>query len=195
MIGAIRYNLANLGNFKGRDARSTFWFYVLFLVLIYIVVSTVAAIPMMGGAVTTAFEAAQSGASEQELQAKMFAGIAGGMKIAMWVSLVSNLAMVLLLAASFTRRLHDSGHSGLWTVLVIVLKFLSLGLAVETMNRMSEIMAAGGTTSSLDELTRHQTTAAGYGLIGWAGMLILIVFGAWPSSDGTNKYGEEPEAL
>ena len=34
MLGAIKYNLANLTNFSGRDARQTFWYYVLFLVII-----------------------------------------------------------------------------------------------------------------------------------------------------------------
>ena len=31
MLAAIKHNLANLFNFTGRDARQTFWYYVLFV--------------------------------------------------------------------------------------------------------------------------------------------------------------------
>jgi hypothetical protein len=34
MLGAIKYNLSHLLDFSGRDARQTFWYYVLFLVML-----------------------------------------------------------------------------------------------------------------------------------------------------------------
>lgn len=57
MLGAVKYNLANLANFKGRDARQTFWYYVLFLVIVQFAVSMVFTIPMYVSMFTGVFEA------------------------------------------------------------------------------------------------------------------------------------------
>ncbi|MBD3814359.1 MAG: DUF805 domain-containing protein, partial [Betaproteobacteria bacterium] len=66
MLGSIKYNLANLANFNGRDARQTFWYYVLFLVVIQFGAGIIAAIPMYSQIFSSAFNGAQSGMSEQQ---------------------------------------------------------------------------------------------------------------------------------
>jgi uncharacterized membrane protein YhaH (DUF805 family) len=35
MLASIKYNLSHLLDFSGRDARQTFWYYVLFLFIVY----------------------------------------------------------------------------------------------------------------------------------------------------------------
>ena len=47
MLDAIRHGLANLLNFSGRDARQTFWYYVLFVYVVTTVVTVLAMIPAM----------------------------------------------------------------------------------------------------------------------------------------------------
>ena len=45
MLPAVKYSIANVTNFAGRDARQTFWYYVLFLFLVQIEISVVAVEP------------------------------------------------------------------------------------------------------------------------------------------------------
>ena len=112
MWGAIKYNLANLTNFNGRDARQTFWYYVLFLVVVQFGLGIVMAIPLYIDIFTQAFNAAQSGMGEEQVQAMIFTDMAGYMNNQAIVSAVLSLVMVALLLASFVRRLHDSGKPG-----------------------------------------------------------------------------------
>ena len=46
MLNAIKYNLSNLTNFEGRDARQTFWYYVLIIVVVQYAIQIFASIPM-----------------------------------------------------------------------------------------------------------------------------------------------------
>jgi uncharacterized membrane protein YhaH (DUF805 family) len=64
MLGAIKYNLANLFNVSGRDARQTFWYYVLAIVVLHIAASMAISIPMMATAMASAFEAANAAADD-----------------------------------------------------------------------------------------------------------------------------------
>ena len=32
-------------------------------------------------------------------------------------------------------------------------------------------------------------------MLGYVPLLLIIVFGVWPSSDGTNRYGAEPDHI
>ncbi|MDE8651918.1 DUF805 domain-containing protein [Novosphingobium album (ex Liu et al. 2023)] len=45
MPGAVRYGLTNLVNFSGRDARQTFWFFVLFLYIVTFMLGSIRAFP------------------------------------------------------------------------------------------------------------------------------------------------------
>ena len=56
MLGSIRYNLANILNFHGRDARPTFWYYVLFLFILQVAIGMVAAIPRSRSQARFAFD-------------------------------------------------------------------------------------------------------------------------------------------
>lgn len=67
MLGSIRYNLAILLNFKGCDARQTFWFCVLFLVILQYAAGMLISLPMMGGMMKGAFIAAMTSAPAGEM--------------------------------------------------------------------------------------------------------------------------------
>ena len=70
MLEALKYNLAHLADFTGREDRSTFWWYVLVLVILDIVLGLIVSGPMVAGSISTAVQAAQSGMSEQAIQAQ-----------------------------------------------------------------------------------------------------------------------------
>ncbi|MEJ2458813.1 MAG: DUF805 domain-containing protein [Novosphingobium sp.] len=198
MIEAIRYNLSNLTNFSGRDSRSTFWFYVLFLALIQIGVTVGLSIVLGGTAVVDAVQSARAGADQAAMQQHIIAKMAGMMRMTMWLSVVLSFLMTLLLAASFTRRLHDSNKSAWIAALALALQFLSIVLTIGIIGEMVTFIGS----MKLDDPAAMQAAAQAQrskyglqGLLGWVPLLMVIVFGVWPSSDGDNRYGAEPEHL
>lgn len=191
MLGAIKYNLSNLATFTGRDARQTFWFYVLFLVLAQYAIGLIIAMPMMGDSMSTAFKAAQSGAAPEQVQAQMMARMAGMMRTSMLASAGVSVVSALMLLAAFVRRLHDSGRPGWIAAIPLLLVLASLGYSMSHLEPMLDAMAhldAAKPTAML-EAQRPMLMA---GALSWVGYLIVIVFGAWPSTDGPNVYGEDP---
>jgi uncharacterized membrane protein YhaH (DUF805 family) len=188
MLTAIKYNLTHLADFRGRDARSTFWFYVLFLVLVQIAISMAISIPMTGSMMGEAFNAVKSGANEAEMQRRIFSHVNTMMRVTIWTSAVTSLAMIGLLAASFTRRLHDSGKPG-WIVIVVaviqVLQVVQMLAFMDEMVNMTVLLQTGDVASA----RAIQQGMALRSLLGYIPIVILIVFGVWPSTPGDNKYG------
>src|SRR5690349_16893488 len=113
MLAAIKYHFRHLTDFSGRDARQTFWYWFLFLFVVNIGVSMVATVPMMMEAMAMGFQAARSG-NDAAVEAIVMERMASGMGSVVLVSLVLGVINLLLMAASMTRRIHDSGKSGLW---------------------------------------------------------------------------------
>jgi len=195
MLGAIRYNLANLTRLEGRDARSTFWFYVLFLAIVDVLVSIAAALPMIVAMASSMFEAIDTGASEQQAKASMMSSISSWYAFAGWMSVILSLTLTLLLVASLTRRAHDSDKSGYWVGVLFAIKLVSIVFAITMIGQMREIVGTGIDAGSIAEMQAQQAHYAAMGLLGWVPLIGLVVIGLFPSSDGTNRFGEEPEGF
>ncbi|WP_067731833.1 DUF805 domain-containing protein [Novosphingobium naphthalenivorans] len=198
MIEAIRHNLSNLTNFSGRDSRSTFWFYILFLVIIQLVITFGVSIAAGGAMAVDVFQSARGGADQAAIQQQMIGRMAGMMRLTMWMSVSLSFLMTLLLAASFTRRLHDSNKSGWIAAFAVTLQLLSIVLTIGMIGEMVSFI----TSMKLNDPAAIQAAAqmqrskyALQGLLGWVPFLMVIVFGVWPSSDGDNRYGPEPDHL
>ena len=194
MLTAIKYNLANLGNFKGREGRSSFWFYVLFLVIIQIAISFLISIAMTGPMMGDVFSAAQQGASEADIQRRMFDRLAGLMRVSAWTSAVLTLVMVALLFAAFARRLHDSNKPGWIAGLTALIQLAGVAIQIASIDNAVRVvmMARSGDAAGIQEA---QGALMLNGLVGWIPVILVIVFGAWPSTDGENRYGPEPDHL
>ncbi|TCM22072.1 uncharacterized membrane protein YhaH (DUF805 family) [Novosphingobium sp. PhB165] len=191
MLGSIKYNLTNLLNFKGREARQTFWFYVLFLFILQYAAGLLISMPMMSGMMKGAFSAAQQGATEAELQARLMAQMAGYMRTAMTLNAVVAVIAGLLLLTAFIRRLHDSNRPG-WIALIPLV--LSLAAQALIWSKMGEIIVAMNRVSGSDPtaILSMQSKVLGASLMSWGAILIVIVFGVWPSTPGPNRYGDAP---
>jgi uncharacterized membrane protein YhaH (DUF805 family) len=194
MFEAIRYNLRNLGNFHGRDNRPTFWFYVLFIVIVQFIASMLISLPLMGGMAMEGYNAATSGSDGADLEMAMLARMGGWMRTTMWLSVLLNLAVLALLVAAFTRRLHDSNHSGLWCALAAAIQIISALVGMWMIGEVVSLLEVVRTAEDYQAVTQQQAKMAGMGLIGWIPAIIVIFFGIWPSTDGANRYGEEPAA-
>ena len=191
MLTAIKYNLANLGNFKGRQGRSSFWFYVLFLVIIQIAISFLISIAMTGPMMGDVFSAAQQGASEAEIQKRMFDRLAGMMRVSAWSSSIVTLAMVGLILAAFTRRLHDSNKPGWIAPLTALIQLCGIALQIASIDKAVRVVTLAR-TGDIAGIQEAQGALMLNGLVAWIPVVIVIVFGVWPSTDGDNRYGPEP---
>ncbi|WP_232492184.1 DUF805 domain-containing protein [Novosphingobium kaempferiae] len=192
MLEAIKYNLANLTNFKGREGRSAFWFYVLFLAIIQIAISFLISIALTGPMMAEVFTSAQQGLSEIEIQKRMFERLTGMMRTSVWVSVAVTLVMMGLLVASFTRRLHDSDKPGWVAALTVVIQLAALGIQVASIDAVAQVMVIAQ-SGDMAKLQAAQGQLMLNGLLAWVPLVIVVIFGVWPSSDGVNRYGPEPD--
>ncbi|MBO9671443.1 MAG: DUF805 domain-containing protein [Sphingobium sp.] len=191
MFGAIKYNLSNLVNFSGRDARSTFWYYVLFVVILRFAGGIAISLPMTVRATAAAMEAAQARADVATINAKMMTLVAETMPMVVWLGVALALVTALLLAASIVRRLHDIGMSG-WLVLIPAgLQGVVLAQAPAAIARVKEALARfdGSTAPDPATMMQGQSTMV---LLGWLPALFIIVVGLIKSNDGPNRFGEAP---
>ncbi|KHK91486.1 DUF805 domain-containing protein [Novosphingobium malaysiense] len=198
MLEAIRYNLTNLANISGRDSRSTFWFYVLFLMIVYAVISFGLSFVAGGALVMDAVHSARGGADDAAIQQHVISRMGNMIRISMWGSAIMYFLMTMLLAASFTRRLHDSNRPGWIAGAAVALQLLSIALTIGMIGEMAsfvETLKPGDAAAMQAAIQAHRTKYALSGLLSWLPLLLVVVFGIWPSSDGDNLYGQEPEHL
>lgn len=195
MIQSIRYNLANLGNFNGRDARSTFWWYMLFLILIQIVLTLVVSIPMYVEMFGAAFEAAQTGADPEQLNAAMLAGLGDNLRSAAYFGTAISFISAGLFSASFVRRLHDSGKPGWWLILALAPFLYTASMNVINLDQVIAMTESAMTQTDPQKALGDQSRLYMYSIIGWAGYLVSIIFGVLESDDGPNAYGEQPTPM
>lgn len=192
MLKAIKYNLMHLTDFRGRDGRTTFWFYVLFLAILHTAISVIVSVPLTGSMMGDVFVAVQRGANEAEVQQRLYERISDIMRLSIWVSVALSLALVALLLASFTRRLHDSGRPGWIAVAAATLQILAIIMTVATMDDAIRMVVLAQ-TGDLEAVEALQGQFLLQGLLGWVPLLLVIVFGIWPSMPDDNRYGAAPE--
>ena len=195
MIASVKYNLANRGNFNGRDARSTFWWYMLFLVLIQFVLGLITQIPMYAEMFGSAIEAAQNGVDPADMNAAMAANIGDTMRTATYLGTGVTVLASALFVASFVRRLHDSGKPGWIAILAlapVLYTAITNALNIDELIEMTQSMM---TQSDPNVAMGDQSRLYFSSILGWVGYLVTIIFGVLESDDGPNKYGEQPVSL
>ena len=191
MIDAIKYNLAHLTNFSGRNARPTFWWYVLFLVVAQFVAGFHAAIPMVVSSTTTAFDTIQSGGDPEQIQATMFAGMADAMETQIYIGAVLSIVIMLLLVASFVRRLHDAGFSGLVAIIPFGLQLIAVAGNISMIGKMQELFTVANDPVQMQQMQADMMFTPG-SIAGWIAILVVVGFGVMNSQNGPNRYGDEP---
>lgn len=192
MLEAIKHGLGNLFNFTGRDARQTFWYYVLFVYIVTTVVSMLAMIPAMVDMFTNIMDVAKAGGSPEDAQQTIVSSMSGLLGSAGWMSMLVSGALIALLAASLVRRLHDSDMPGWWALAPGALQAISIAMMPGQMARMMEVMADPVAFNDPTAMYRAQGTA---GLIGWLAIGLVIWFGVRKSSPGPNRYGDAPTSF
>lgn len=174
---AIRYCLANLTNFSGRDPRQTFWIYVIFLIVINVILGLIIGIAFTAGTVGGTIEAASNGASEAEMQAQILQQVADSLSTQVWMGAAISLVTLALFIAAFVRRLRDAALPTAIAAIPVATTLFTVWNSVSSIGAMEAAMASGDPAV----INEASMAAAGYGLVGWVGYLIVIICGAIPS--------------
>ena len=188
MLGSIKYNLRNLTNFSGRDARQTFWYFVLFIAILRWIAGSFFAVPMMVKMFGTMFSAIKQGGRPEALQGQINGEMVAMMQDMVGVSIAIGVVSGLLLVAALARRLHDSDLSGWWAAVPAVLYIAALGLIPAQIHQAAEILQTAG-TKPMDPaaMIQQQGTLA---LVAWIPLIMVIVIGVRKSTPGPNRFGE-----
>lgn len=116
----IRYHLANLANFQGRESRARFWPWAglvsvaMMMTIAAIVARYLAAMKQR----TDGFAAAIRETGELPLGANPLVPAPQATGLLAWVG-IAVAGATLLLAAAMVRRLHDREASGIWVALPV----------------------------------------------------------------------------
>ncbi len=191
MLHAIKHGLRNLFTLTGRDGRKQFWLYVVFLLLLRWVVSTVATVPLMASTMNTAFTAARNSTDPAATATAVQANITAALPQMMVLGIVISLITAAMLVSSLVRRLHDSGLSGWFALLPGVPYLISLAAAPREVAHTMAVMQQGPQQPGAVLHATNWSIAA----IGWLALFLLVAVAARQSTPGTNRYGPEPVDL
>ncbi|MCX5513310.1 DUF805 domain-containing protein [Kaistia algarum] len=197
ILGAIGFNLRNVARFRGRDSRSRFWPYAILIV----VLTSISAAKVMMPELTSSIERTHRFAIENPDKATIESH-AGGYTVHLrgfypelmprLDKILPGLAAVLgvgviLLAASISRRLHDSGRTAAWMLLPIPMLVIGLVLFATL---FAVFMAGEFEFNFLFIGLFVVLLLNNFAYLG--SLLFLIAMLAKPSQTGDNLYGPAP---
>ncbi len=172
---ALKLNISNLTNFKGRQSRIEFWPYIGGVLAGYMTLSFIAMIIFMAnvGPAWMGDPRTNEGSIDGLLGSIFRYMMIGNAAIA--------IIVVFLLYASVTRRLHDTNKPG-WLGLIPV-TFLFSGLVL-----MAKVLT-NFTASSPPDM-KFILLAFANNLFYLVSLVILIIFLASPGTAGPNRFGD-----
>ena len=191
MLDAFKYGLRNLFNLEGRDARQTFWYFVLLIFIVRFVLGMIVAVPMVFAMFRAIFEAAHNNTDPEAMSISMFGAITDAMPQMMWAGIVISVVTGVLVLPSLVRRLHDSDLSGWWAVLPAALYIAGLSQAPAQMRKAIKVMLTMDPTNPPNQLQMMQAQGIG-GLLAYAALGLVIYAGVRKSTEGPNRYGTAP---
>jgi len=194
MLAETKHNLRRLLDFSGRDTQPTFWWYVLFVFLLNLAVWTVMIVPVVGDLMNSMMAAAQTG-DEAAIAAAMGVELGEMVESMLWMGMVATLLNVALLAAAFTRRLHDSNLSGWWGLLPLGLQAAATWYTSTRIDDLKALMGQMMNVADPQASMAAQSQMSTDSLIGWLPIIALVVLGIRKSTAGPNRYGEVPARL
>ena len=166
------------------------------LLVVAIVATIIAIVPVIGSAIQQAMKAAQAGVPQEQMSAQIVQSMGPGIASIAWFSIGVSLLFTLLLLAAFVRRLHDSGNPGWWAGVVLIVKLVTVAASIRSIGHINEALQAVG-ASDPARLEQFQAASqspvqALLGALGYLGPLVVIVFGVFQSTPGPNRYGDAP---
>ncbi len=193
MLGAIKHALANLANPAGRDARQTFWYWVLAVVVLRFAASMALSAPLTLKIMAMGMQAAQGGAAQdpEVMHAMTMQLILRELPTMVWGGVAIGVVTMALLAASLVRRLHDSGLSG-WLVLLpgAIYAFVLARMPAQ-IDQVADMLATLDPHRPPNAMALIQADGA-MALLAYLPLLIAAWFGLRKSTPGPNRFGDAP---
>ena len=203
-MNLLSRHLTGLLDFSGRENRQPFWLWVLIIYVTQMIVGAIAAVPLM----SSYFQAIDQlvGMDKEYLDAHpeiamqtMMNAIGPMMTGIMILSVVLSLIWAAMLGAAVVRRLHDSERSGWWSAPVFAIHVTMPIVYAAVFPGFFKQMAAMRPGMTPDEINAGFMpmmplfwTAWLVGMIGFALMILLIVFLCLPGTVGPNRFGDDP---
>ena len=194
ILASIRYNLANLFRFSGRESRALFWPYAITVFLLSILAGILLFIPVMMDTMTRAMDYAQThpGGIPQAAPGQppvLPPELMPDMSRMIVPMLIVNLVCILLLAAAAVRRLHDTDRTGWWAALPLPFHAVAAAIGPAAAKAMQEAMMSH---------TRHSSTLmtlsslnSALSLLALVALVILLV---GEGTKGPNRFGDPVQA-
>jgi uncharacterized membrane protein YhaH (DUF805 family) len=98
--------------------------------------------------------------------------------------------MLILLAASLVRRLHDSNLSGFWALIPAALHVGALAMIPGNMRRLTESMVNLGQGDALVNIKALEMQAGSTSVFGWLPIVVIVLLGIRKSTPEANRFGE-----
>lgn len=201
MGDAIAHAFRNLFHFQGRDSVNRFWLYILFICIMWFGLSFIASIAWMVSFVSDLIDTGATAPNMTDDQAaeaflRQMSGIFAPL---MWVNAALTIVAGIFTISAFVRRLHDSDLSGYWALLPYGMMILSLAAIPYQLQLMSEYMAAmpammeqmeAGQQAMPIPASQHKLTLMG--IPGWVQIISFMILAVRSSTQGPNRFGEEP---
>ena len=201
MLDAIKHGLSHVITFDGRDARQAFWYYVLFLYLVTMALSMVFVMPLMFQSMMTVVQQgiAQGQAQGQDpaaaqaaVQAAMMNSMSDLMPQIVWMGVITGIGMLLMLAAAFVRRLHDSGLSGLWALVPAACQAVSMATMPSQLAQMQRAMQSADLNNPAAGMLMMRGSMGAGQLLAWVAIGVVVALGVRKPTPGPNRFGEAP---
>lgn len=192
ILASIRYNLACLTRFAGRDPRGRFWPYAIFMYGLSIVAGMLVFIPVlvdmfmrMQRYFVEHPEGLPTGGDPYDPTAplKFPPELMPDFSVILVPMTVVGVLVMLLVAAAVVRRLHDRDRSGWWALLPIPSM-----IAGQLMAPQATEMMFGGTPPDPSVMLPVLLN----NLVYWITLIALIVMLAKAGTEGANRYGQDP---
>jgi len=117
--------------------------------------------------------------------------MADAMETQIYIDAVLSIVIMLLLVASFVRRLHDAGFSGLVAIIPFGLQLIAVAGNISMIGKMQELFAVANDPVQMQQMQADLVFTPG-SIAGWIAILVVVAFGVMNSQDGPNQYGDEP---
>lgn len=189
MLEAIKYNLAHLTDFTGREGRKSFWLWLLAVALINVVVTVGLSAVLTADALSAAMAAAK-GNDPAAIEAAVMRQMLPNMPMIVWSSIALSALNAVLLGAAFVRRLHDGGFTGWLVLLPLAFLVAAAVFSLQQLVHIEDLVRAAMDAQTSGDLSALEQGAGWQGLIGWVPLLIVAGFGALKSQPQANRWGE-----
>ena len=193
MISAVRHNLKNLANFKGRDGRSVFWRYFFFVLLLNIFVMFAVSFPTFLAVFSEISALASSGDSAALEGAALDSMVKMGLpETLVRTGIYLGALNIVLIAAALVRRAHDSGLPGLVLTMPLGLQLVWMYFAYQQLDGLGQTFEAAVEATQAGTEPDVQAGMIAQDLIGWLAILVVVAIGIIKSQNTANQYGEPP---